>query len=143
VKTTQFSSLIRPLRLGTAAVAYSLALGALAVAGSATGATPAVLAQAAPDAGAPGGAAPGGGRHLMAEALMSADLSDKQKDQIRGIMRDVRQQNANADPTTRRANYKAAFEKIDTVLSPAQRAKVHAKLAELRKERDQAPPPQS
>jgi Spy/CpxP family protein refolding chaperone len=89
----------------------------------------------------PGAAA--GGRHLMAQALMGLGLTDAQKSQIRDIMSAARKDNANADPATRRANYKAAFEKIDTILTPDQRTQLHAKLAELRKERQAGASPQS
>jgi Spy/CpxP family protein refolding chaperone len=78
----------------------------------------------------------------MAEALMSLGLSDTQKNQIRGIMADARAKNQNADQDTRRANYKAAFAKIDTVLTPDQRTRLHAKLDAMRKEHDAAPPQQ-
>jgi Spy/CpxP family protein refolding chaperone len=89
----------------------------------------------------PGAAA--GGRHMMAQALMGLGLTDAQKSQIRDIMSAARKNNANADPATRRANYKAAFEKIDTILTPDQRTQLHAKLAELRKERQAGASPQS
>jgi Spy/CpxP family protein refolding chaperone len=99
------------------------------------------LAQDQPP-GAPPAGAPAGGRHRMAEALMSLGLSDTQKNQIRGIMADARAKNQNADQDTRRANYKAAFAKIDTVLTPDQRTRLHAKLDAMRKEHDAAPPQQ-
>jgi Spy/CpxP family protein refolding chaperone len=79
----------------------------------------------------------------MAQALMGLGLTDAQKSQIRDIMSAARKDNANADPATRRANYKAAFEKIDTILTPEQRTQLHAKLAELRKERLQGAASQS
>jgi len=79
----------------------------------------------------------------MAEALATLGLSDEQKSQIRDIMSATRKQNADADPATRRANYKAAFAKIDGVLTPDQRAKLHAKLDEFRKERQAGASPQS
>jgi Spy/CpxP family protein refolding chaperone len=88
-----------------------------------------------------GGASPAGGRHMMAEALASLGLTDDQKKQIRAIMAATRAQNANADPQTRRANYKAAFAKIDTVLTPDQAAKLHAKMDAMRKAREQQNPP--
>jgi Spy/CpxP family protein refolding chaperone len=89
----------------------------------------------------PGAAA--GGRHMMAQALMGLGLSDDQKAQIRDIMRAARKESVGADPATRRANYKAAFAKIDTVLTPDQRVRLQTKLAELRKERQQGAVPQS
>jgi hypothetical protein len=69
----------------------------------------------------------------MAQALMSLGLSDAQKSDIRGIMSAMRAQNANADPATRRANFTAAMAKIDTVLTPDQRTRLHAKLDKWRK----------
>jgi Spy/CpxP family protein refolding chaperone len=79
----------------------------------------------------------------MAQALMGLGLSDAQKTQIRDIMSAARAQNAGADADTRRANMKAAMAKIDTILTPDQRTKLHAKLAELRKQREANAPPQS
>jgi len=82
--------------------------------------------------GAASGESPANGRHRMAEALASLGLSDAQKSQIREIMSDARKNSANADPMTRRANYRAAIAKIDTVLTPDQRTKLHAKIAQMR-----------
>jgi Spy/CpxP family protein refolding chaperone len=73
----------------------------------------------------------------MAQALASLGLSAAQKEQIRAIMSAARKQNADADPTTRRANFQAAFAKIDGVLTPAQRTKLHAML----KRPEPTPPP--
>ncbi len=133
-----FRKLAGPLRVAVAGTAFALSLGTLAVLGTATGFTPAALAQDQPGAGSPTG-----GRHLMAQALMSLGLSDAQKQQIRGIMADTRAKNQNVDPETKRANYKAAFAKIDTVLTPDQRTRLHAKMDQMRKERDQGTQPQS
>jgi Spy/CpxP family protein refolding chaperone len=117
----------------------ALALGPSGCAGSSSA--------GAQDAGsASSGTGPGAaasGRHLYAEALAGLGLSDTQKSQIRGIMTAVHEQNANADPATRRTNMRAAFAKIDTVLTEDQRTKLHAKLAELRKEREAGASPQS
>jgi Spy/CpxP family protein refolding chaperone len=80
----------------------------------------------------------GGGRHMMAQALMGLGLSDDQKGKIRDIMGGVKKQNEGVtDPEIRRANYKAGFAKIETVLTPDQRTKLHAKMDEMRKEREQ------
>jgi len=86
---------------------------------------------------------PSGGRHRMAEALMGLGLTDAQKTQIRDIMSAARKQSAGADPATRRASFQAAMAKIDTVLTPDQRTKLHAKLDQMRKDREQSssPPP--
>ncbi len=120
-------NLAGPFRIAAAGAAFALSLGTLAA-----------VAQDQPPAGPPGG-----GRHVMAEALMSLGLSDAQKQQIRGIMADTRAKNQNVDPETKRANYKAAFAKIDTVLTPDQRTRLHAKMDQMRKEREQGTPPQS
>jgi len=133
-----FRNLAGPLRVAAAGAAFALSLATLAVIGTAMGLTPAAFAQDQPAAGPPGG-----GRHFMAEALMSLGLSDAQKQQIRGIMADTRAKNQNVDPETKRANYKAAFAKIDTVLTPDQRTRLHAKMDQMRKEREQGTPPQS
>ena len=86
---------------------------------------------------------PSGGRHRMAEALMGLGLSDAQKAQVRDIMSAARKQSAGADQATRRANFQAAMAKIDTILTPDQRTKLHAKLDQMRNERQQSssPPP--
>ena len=79
----------------------------------------------------------------MAQALMGLGLSDAQKSRIRDIMSDMRKQSAGADPATRRANFQAAMTKIDTVLTPDQRKRLHEKLDQMRNERQQSssPPP--
>jgi Spy/CpxP family protein refolding chaperone len=125
--------------LAAAGVALALAL----VLGGCSGSNTAGSSQ---DTGAAGGSAVGSaanGRHFMAQALMGLGLSDAQKTQIRDIMSAARAQNAGADADTRRANMKAAMAKIDTILTPDQRTKLHAKLAELRKQREANAPPQS
>ncbi len=120
------------LRIAAAFAAFTLSSGVAAVAGVSAGLTPAALAQAQ------GGPPPGAGRHMMAQALMSLGLSDDQKGKIRDIMSDVKKQNEGVtDPETRRANYKAGYTKIETVLTPDQRTKLHAKMEEMRKEREQ------
>jgi Spy/CpxP family protein refolding chaperone len=55
----------------------------------------------------------------------------------------ARKQSAGADQATRRANFQAAMAKIDTILTPDQRTKLHAKLDQMRNERQQSssPPP--
>jgi Spy/CpxP family protein refolding chaperone len=133
-----FRTLAGPLRIAAAGAAFALSLGALAVTGTATGLTPAAAAQDQAPAGPPAG-----GRRIMGQALMSLGLSDAQKQQIRGFVADARAKSQNADPDTRRANYKAAFAKIDTILTPDQRTRFHAKLDQLRKEREQGTQPQS
>jgi Spy/CpxP family protein refolding chaperone len=82
--------------------------------------------------------APAQGHRRFGQILLSLNLSDQQKAQIRAIMQNARQQSQNADRETRRANMQAAFKKIDGVLTPAQSQKLHAKLDAMRKERDQS-----
>ena len=132
-------SLFRLARFSVASAALALSLGTLAVAGTGLGLTPAAVAQ---EQGG-GGGGQTGGRHRMAEALMSVGLSDGQKSQIRGIMSDARAKSQNADQDTRRANFKAAFAKIDSVLTPDQRTRFRAKMDQIRKEREQGTSPQS
>jgi TRAP-type C4-dicarboxylate transport system substrate-binding protein len=72
----------------------------------------------------------------MAQALASVGLSDDQKATIRSIMKDARKQNEGLDPETRRANYRAAYEKALAVMTPDQLVRFKAKLAELRKEHE-------
>jgi Spy/CpxP family protein refolding chaperone len=81
-------------------------------------------------------------RHHFAEALMSLNLSDAQKSQIRGIMDAARAQAKTQDPDTRRATMRTAFAKVQAVLTPEQRTAFKAKLAALRAQSPpQAPTP--
>jgi Spy/CpxP family protein refolding chaperone len=127
--------------LGAAGIALAFALGGCS--GSTSGAGGDAAGSTTAGASTAGGGAAANGRHRMAEALMGLGLSDAQKTQIRDIMSAARKQSEGADPATRRANYKAAFAKIDDVLTPDQRAKMHAKMDEMRKEREASAPPQS
>jgi Spy/CpxP family protein refolding chaperone len=120
-------------------MAFAFALGACS--GSSGGGAAASAQDAAGGGGA--GTSAANGRHRMAQALASLGLSDDQKSQIRAIMGAARKESAGADPATRRANYKAAIAKIDSVLTPDQLTKWHAKLAEMRKERQPGASPQS
>jgi Spy/CpxP family protein refolding chaperone len=88
-------------------------------------------AAAGPSSATGGGpvSGPGGGRRLMAQALMSVNLTDAQKTQIRDIMSAARAQSAGADQVTRRANFRAAMAKVDAVLTPEQRTALRAKIA--------------
>ncbi len=95
-------------------------------------------------AGAAGGAAssaagPAGSgqspqaRGRMGQVLMSLDLSDDQKAKIKQIMADARKQNENVtDRATRRANFRAAFQKVEAVLTPDQQTQFKAKMAAMR-----------
>ena len=115
------------------AAATMIITGGGTLAGVATGTVPVALAQ-----DQPGGAPPEGARHgRMGKILMSLNLTDAQKTQIRAIMADARKQNQNVtDRDARRANMKAAFDKVDTVLTPAQRTELHSKLAAARQQPD-------
>jgi Spy/CpxP family protein refolding chaperone len=111
----------------TGALAATTALNGLgAVAGIAWGSTPAALAQAGP----PGGGR-GGGRRF-GEMLVKLGLNDAQKARIKGIMKSARDQNQNVtDPEQRRANFRAAFAKVEDVLTPAQRDKLKQLRAQM------------
>jgi Spy/CpxP family protein refolding chaperone len=103
------------------------ASGAVAVS-----AAPAVVAQAVQP---PAGQAPPAGGHRMryGQVLQSLNLSDDQKTKIRGIIQSARAQNQNVtDRETKRANMKAAFAKVEALLTPSQRDQLHAKLKALR-----------
>ncbi len=122
---------IRRFALLPVALATVLVTGGGTFAAIATGSVPAALAQ---DQASPAPAMPpGGGRGRMGKALMSLNLSDAQKTQIRGIMADVRKQNESVtDRDQKRANYKAAMTKVEAVLTPAQRTELHAKMDAMR-----------
>lgn len=134
----RFQALVRT-NVSLAAIGVALIFGLAACSGSGGASS-----QGAPGASSGfGGSSAANGRHRMAQVLMGLGLSDAQKSQIRDIMSAARKESANADPATRRANYKAAFAKIDAVLTPDQRAKLHAKLGEMRKDGRQGAPAQS
>ncbi len=86
-----------------------------------------------------GGGAPGGqqrGRRF-GQMLLSLNLSDDQKAKIKSIMADARAKGkALADRDAKRANMRAAFAKIDTVLTPPQRTKLHAQMEAARAQRN-------
>jgi Spy/CpxP family protein refolding chaperone len=82
-------------------------------------------AQSAPGAqGAPSGHH---GNQAFAKMLMDLNLTDVQKDKIRTIMADARTKSQTlTDPQAKRDNYRAAFAKIETVLTPAQQKKLQS-----------------
>jgi len=139
--TDRLQALVRT-QVSLAAIGVSLALALGGCSGSNSGSGSPRAAGGGGAYGA-GGGSPANGRRHMAEALMGLGLSDVQKSEIREIMGAARKASAGADPETRRANFKAAFAKIDAVLTPDQRTKLHAKLDEMRKERQQGAPAQS
>jgi Spy/CpxP family protein refolding chaperone len=88
-----------------------------------------VLAQAAPPAG-------GGHGQRFGQMLMTLNLSDAQKGQIRGIIASARQQNQSvSDPQTKRSNMRAAYAKVRDILTPAQRAKLESEMAAAKAQR--------
>jgi Spy/CpxP family protein refolding chaperone len=113
--------------LACALAAMTALNGVVAVAGTALGSTPAALAQAGP---------PGGGRgagRRFGEMLAKLGLNDAQKAQIKGIMKSARDQNQNVtDPEQRRANFRAAYQKVEAVLTPAQRDKLKQLRAQMK-----------
>jgi Spy/CpxP family protein refolding chaperone len=95
---------------------------------AALGTVPAALAQ-----DQAGTQPPGAQRGRMGKVLMSLNLTDAQKTQIRAIMADAHKQNESiTDREQKRANMRAALAKVDTVLTPAQRTELHAKLEAMR-----------
>jgi Spy/CpxP family protein refolding chaperone len=118
----------------TAAVALALLWSGVSVTSAAAGFGSVALAQQAPagDQGPQGGQG-GPNRSRLAKALMGLGLSDQQKQQIRDIMKDARAQSQGVtDRTQRRTMMRAAFAKIDTVLTPAQRDELHKQMQAMR-----------
>jgi Spy/CpxP family protein refolding chaperone len=112
-----------------------LAAAALAVAC----ALPAVaFAQTAP---APlGSPAPGMHRHHghgggYMRAMRTLGLSAAQNQQIQAAMQQSRQANQNADPATRKANRAKLHAQIEGILTPDQRTRLQAALAQQRQQR--------
>jgi Spy/CpxP family protein refolding chaperone len=117
--------MINLTRLPLAAAAIAIALTAFTASDIALGTVSPAAAQSAPDQGGPAGAA--GGRQRFAKMLMGLDLSDDQKNHIRSIMADARTKSkALTDRQAKRDTMRAAFAQIETVLTPAQRTKLHA-----------------
>ena len=121
------------------ALATALLTGGGTFAAVALGSVPAALAQDQP--GGPPPPAQGGHGNRMGKMLMSLNLTEAQKTQIRAIMADARKQNHNlTDRDQRRANMKAAMDKVETVLTPAQRTELHAKMEAMRQQNPGARP---
>ncbi len=91
----------------------------------------------APAAGAPAHAHHAG----MRQALKNLNLSDDQRKQIAGIMKQTRQANQNADPQTRRANMKQMRAQINGVLTPDQQTQLRVTLRNMHRANAAAPSP--
>jgi Spy/CpxP family protein refolding chaperone len=76
-------------------------------------------------------------------AMRGLGLSPAQRQQIAGIMKSSRAASKGADPQTRHANRLAMQQQIDGVLTPDQRTQFHAKLAQARHMKPNAPGPQA
>jgi Spy/CpxP family protein refolding chaperone len=109
----------------TAAAAVALTLSVFTVGDLALGRITPAAAQAAPGPGGAQGYAKG--RQRFAKMLLSLNLSDGQKTQIRSIMADARAKSkALTDPQEKRKTMSGAFKNIEAVLTPAQKTKLHA-----------------
>jgi Spy/CpxP family protein refolding chaperone len=116
----------RFIRSIAAVATVALSLAAFTAGDIALGTTAPVMAQDAPGGGAPGAQQRG---QRMGQMLLSLNLSDAQKAQIKSIMADARAKGKTlTDRDAKRANMRAAFAKIDTVLTPPQRTKLHAQM---------------
>ena len=121
----------RFIRSIAAVVTVALSLAAFTAGDVALGTTTPVMAQDTPGAGAPQRG------QRMGKMLLSLNLSDAQKAQIKSIMADARAKSKTlTDRDAKRANMRAAFAKIDTVLTPPQRTKFHAQMEAARAQRE-------
>ena len=112
----------------TAAAAIVLTVSAFTVGDLALGRIAPVSAQAAPGPG--DGQDYAKGRRQFAKMLLSLNLSDGQKTQIRSIMADARAKSKTlTDPQEKRNTMFGAFKNIEAVLTPAQKTKLHAERA--------------
>jgi Spy/CpxP family protein refolding chaperone len=110
-----------------AAVAtVALSLAAFTAGDLALGTVAPAAAQSAPGApGGPQGAAQG--RQRFAKMLMSLNLTDPQKSQIKSIMDTARAKSKTlTDRQAKRDTMRDAFKNIEAVLTPAQKTKLHA-----------------
>jgi Spy/CpxP family protein refolding chaperone len=110
------------------AMAASVALsitGCASTSVASSGASPAAATFGAP------GAARGGRR--FGQMLLSLNLTDAQKTQIRTIMDNARAQSKTlTDPQAKRAAMRAAFAQVQTVLTPDQQSKLKSELQAAR-----------
>ena len=119
----------------------------LTIAGFALGAAASALApagaQGVPPTSAPMTSPSQGSHHGFMAVLRSLNLSDDQKAQIKQIMTQTHQANANADPQTRKTNMQNARAQIMQVLTPDQRVQFQAALQQLRQQQGQPQPAQA
>jgi Spy/CpxP family protein refolding chaperone len=125
----------RLFRSLTAVAAVAFSVAGLTAVDIAHGTVSVASAQSdAPAAGAPPAGAQRGQR--FGQMLMGLNLSDAQKSQIREIIASARQQNQSVtDPQVKRSNMRAAYAKVQTVLTPPQRAKLQSEMAAARAQR--------
>jgi Spy/CpxP family protein refolding chaperone len=123
----------RFVRSLAAAAAVALTVAGFSALDVGRGSVPVASAQAAP--GGPGQPGQRGGRRF-GEMLLSLNLNDAQKAKIRDIMAQARAKNASLpDRDAMRANMRAAFAKVQTVLNPHQLAKLKSEFAAARAQR--------
>jgi Spy/CpxP family protein refolding chaperone len=110
-----------------AAMAVALSVsGCASTSVASSGASPAAATY-----GGPGGASRGGRR--FGQMLLSLNLSDAQKTQIRTIMDNARAQSKTlTDPQAKRATMRAAFAQVQTVLTPGQQSKLKSEMQAAR-----------
>lgn len=113
----------------TAAANVAFALTAFTAGDVALGRIVPAAAQSSPS---PGGGSQGyaKGRQQFAKMLMTLNLSDGQKNQIRSIMDAARAKTKTlTDPQAKRQTMSGAFKDIEAVLTPAQKSKLDAERA--------------
>jgi Spy/CpxP family protein refolding chaperone len=117
---------LSPIRfLTAAALATAFAVPTAALAQNVPGQPPPGAAQGVT---APAHAHHGHHHSRYLHALRALNLSDAQRAQIRDAVRQTRQANQNADPQTRRANQQALHQRVDALLTPDQRTRLHGML---------------
>lgn len=100
----------------------------------------AASAQPAPAAPPVNAASPAAHKHhhhrsAYMSSLRKLNLSDAQRQQIRGIMQTAHNAPKTTDPAARRANAKQVRAQIDAVLTPAQRTQLKASMDAARANR--------
>jgi Spy/CpxP family protein refolding chaperone len=122
----------RFLQASAATATVAIALTAFTAGDLALGRIAPAAAQAAPGGaqGGQGGQNYAKGRQQFAQMLMSLNLSDNQKTQIRSIMSNARAKSKTlTDPQAKRDTMRGAFKDIEAVLTPAQKSKLDAERA--------------